>query len=46
MMTIETLVLRIDECFPEFRAHLIIGHGHAVLAEELTDHLTVSAVYL
>ena len=44
MVTIEALILCIDEGFPENWVHLLVSHWRAVLAEELTDGLAVGTV--
>ena len=46
VVVVEPLVLGVDEGFPEGGAHLVVGDGHAVLAEELADDLAVGAEYL
>ena len=46
MMAIETLVLGVDKGFPELRADIVVVHGHAVLAEELANHLAVGTIDL
>ena len=44
VMTVESLVLGIDECSPEDGVHLFVGDGCAVLAEELADLLAVGTI--
>lgn len=43
---VEALVLSIDEGFEEIGTDFLIGHGAAVLIEELAYENTISAVYL
>ena len=44
VMRIETLVLGIDESFPEHGVHLFVCNGRTVFAEELTNGLAVGAI--
>ena len=43
-MMIETFILSIDECIPEYLVYLFIFYGCTVLAEELTYHDAVGTI--
>ena len=44
VMTVESLVFRVDEGFPEDGVHLFVGHGRTVLTEEFAYQLSVGTV--